>query len=243
MCTFIFTELFKDQSNADKNFSLYLIEMLVLNNTCNEGTNILHHHVEQQIKSLWKGSIHPSILSRLSSFGLQGQQSQLWDRTHLSPSTSSSSPGGKRTKVFPGPPRDVISPALPRCAPGLPSSWTCLKHLPRKFTMRHLKPSQLSPLDLEEQHPSPKTLLDVQAPHRISKSCHNAEETYFGHLCPRPSSFRHHPHLVTKCDGQNIDHICSDMIYDQIISSSPTNLTPFFVNQAFTQRIQRLDHP
>lgn len=54
MCTFIFTEmmLFKDQSNADKNFSLYLIEMLVLNNTCNEGTNILHHHVEQQIKSL-----------------------------------------------------------------------------------------------------------------------------------------------------------------------------------------------
>lgn len=129
-----------------------------------------------------------------------------------------STSNSRSNQSVPRPARDTISPSASSICPGASFVWTCLKYLPRKVTMRDLRPSQLSPLNLEEQWPSLKPLLDVQSLHCISKSCHNAEETYFGHLCPRPGSFGHHPDLVTKRDSRNIDHIGN--------LQAPPNLTP-----------------
>ncbi|MED6259804.1 hypothetical protein ATANTOWER_032107 [Ataeniobius toweri] len=41
-------------------------------------------------------------------------------------------------KAFPGQPRDIVPPACPGPSPGPPPGGTCLEHLPREGSRRHL---------------------------------------------------------------------------------------------------------
>ncbi|XDV34781.1 hypothetical protein PO909_004908 [Leuciscus waleckii] len=99
-------------------------------------------------------SIHPSIFFRLSGAGSWGQQSKQECPDFPLPKHFLQLFRGD-TEAFPGQPGDIVPPACPRSSPGSPPGGTCLEHLPRKASRRHLEkmpePPQLAPLDVEEQ--------------------------------------------------------------------------------------------
>ncbi len=68
-------------------------------------------------------------------------------------------------------------------APGSLPSWTCLKHLPRKATRRHLTPS-MTPFDAKEQQLYSKSSSDHLTSHFILKgeASHPPEDTHFSRL-------------------------------------------------------------
>ncbi|KAK3508267.1 hypothetical protein QTP70_017786 [Hemibagrus guttatus] len=76
-------------------------------------------------------------------------------------------------KVFPGQPRDIVSPACPGSSPGPLPGGACPEHLPRETSRRHLKhmpkPPQLPSFDVEEQWLYSELLPGDRAPYPISK--------------------------------------------------------------------------
>ena len=82
----------------------------------------------------------------------------------LSLAIAANSSGGD-TKMFPKLPRDIISLACPWSASESIPRWACPKHLLGETSKRHPdqipEPTQLAPLDLEEQRFYSEPLLDV----------------------------------------------------------------------------------
>ena len=85
------------------------------------------------------------------------------------------------------------------------------QHLPRKVSRGHLiqmpKPTQLAPLDVEEQRLYSELLPGDRTPHPISKVAPNqpTEETHFGRLYRGSHSFGHDPKFMNIGEGMNID--------------------------------------
>ncbi|KAK3515575.1 hypothetical protein QTP70_024589 [Hemibagrus guttatus] len=76
-------------------------------------------------------------------------------------------------EVFPGQPRDIVSPVCPGSSPGPLPGGAYPEHLPRETSRRHLKqmpePPQLPPFDVEEQQLYTKLLPGDRDPYPISK--------------------------------------------------------------------------
>ncbi|KAK3507331.1 hypothetical protein QTP70_014461, partial [Hemibagrus guttatus] len=106
-------------------------------------------------------------------------------------------------EVFPGQPKDIVSPACPGSSLGPLPGGACPEHLSREMSRRHPKqmpePPQLPPFDVEEQRLYSELLPGDRAPYPISKGapCHPTEEAHFGHLYPGSYPFGHDPELMT----------------------------------------------
>ncbi|MEQ2239354.1 hypothetical protein ILYODFUR_003579 [Ilyodon furcidens] len=105
----------------------------------------------------------------------------------------------------------ILQLAFPGPPPGPPPSGTCLEHLPREVSRRHLiqipEPLKLTPLDVEEQRLYSELLPDGRAPHPISKGVpsHPTEEAHFSHLYLGSRSFSHDPKFMPIGEGRKVD--------------------------------------
>ncbi|KAK3545202.1 hypothetical protein QTP70_001875 [Hemibagrus guttatus] len=101
------------------------------------------------------------------------------------------------SEVFPGQPRDIVSPACPGSSPGPLPGGACPEHLPVETSWRHPKqmpePPQLPPFNVEEQWLYSELLLGDRAPYPISKGAphHPTEEAHFDCLYPGSYPFVH----------------------------------------------------
>ncbi|MEQ2294442.1 hypothetical protein AMECASPLE_003885 [Ameca splendens] len=69
------------------------------------------------------------VVFRLSGPGRRGSRLRRDTQTSLSQTPP---------KAFPGQPRNIVPPACPGQSPGPPPGGTCLEHLPRTASRRHL---------------------------------------------------------------------------------------------------------
>ena len=119
--------------------------------------------------------------------------------------------GWEDPKAFSGQPSDRVTPACPGSSSGSPPGGACQEHLPRKVSRGHPiqmpEPTQLAPLDVEEQRLYFKFLLGDRAPHPICKCAphHPVEETHFGRLYAGSYSFDHDPKFMAISEGRNVN--------------------------------------
>ncbi|KAK3567356.1 hypothetical protein QTP86_019916 [Hemibagrus guttatus] len=125
--------------------------------------------------------IHSFIVFRLSGAGSRGQQSKQGcpDLPHPRHFLQLFR---RDPEVFPGQPKDIVSPACPGSSPVPLPGGACPEHLSRETSRRHPKqmpePPQLPPFDVEEQQLYSELLSGDRAPYPISKGAprHPTEE-------------------------------------------------------------------